>query len=108
MDLVKENRYLDRAYRVHIFTFRRAYAVYYNIYYICAARLAIYSICTAYLAVYNIYTTYLAIYNIRAAYLAIYNIYTACSAVYYNIYYICTASTGIGISKYLTTSPIYP
>ena len=36
-------------------TFRQAHAVYYNVYYIRAARLAIY----------NIYTTRLTIYNIR-------------------------------------------
>ena len=35
IDLVKKNRYLDSAYRVYTFTFRRARTIYYNIYYIC-------------------------------------------------------------------------
>ena len=47
MDLVRKDRHLDRAYRVYIFTFRRAHAAYYNIYHICATRLAIYYIRTA-------------------------------------------------------------
>ena len=64
MDLVRKDRYLNRAYRVYISTFRQAYAVYYNVYYI--------------------YTTHLtAVYYIRSAYLAI----------YYNIYYIYTITT---------------
>jgi len=92
---------LNRAYRVHISTFRRAHAVYYNVYYIRATRLAIYNIRTAYLAVYyictprsaNTYTPRLAIYYICTPYLA--------------IYYIRTAPTSAGASRYLITSPIY-
>ena len=99
---------MDRAYRVYIFTFRQACAIYYNIYYIRTACLAIYYIYTACLAIYNIYTAYLAIYNIRIAYLAVYNIRAAYLAVYYYIYYIRAALAGAGISKYLTTSFIYP
>ena len=56
MDLVKKDRYLNRAYRVYIFTFGRAYAIYYNVYYIRATYLAIYYIYTACLAVYYIRT----------------------------------------------------
>src|SRR6266567_2839518 len=85
IDLVRKDRYLDRAYRVYISTFRRAYAVYYNVYYIHTTCLAaVYYICTARLAVYYIYTTYLV--------------------VYYNIYYI-RAATAISLCL---TSPIYP
>ena len=120
MDPVREDRYLDRAYGVYIFAFRRACTVYYNIYYIRAAclaiyytytaRSAIYNIRTARLAVYYIYTTRLAIYNICATCSAIYNICAARLAIYYNIYYIYTAFANIdtNTSKYLTTSFIYP
>ena len=128
MDLVRENRYLDKAYKVYISTFRQARAVYYNIYYIRTACLAvyyiytaclvIYNICTACLAIYNIRTACLAVFNIRTACLAVYDIRTACLAVYniraaylavyYYIYYICAAPASTGISRYLTTSPIYP
>ncbi len=115
MDLVRKDGHLDRAYRVYIFTFGWAHAVYYNVYYICTTCLAtVYYICTTYLAiyyirtaclaVYYIYTTCLAIYYIYTARLAVYYIYTAYLAVYYNIYYI-RATTAI--SLYLT-SPIYP
>ena len=58
MDLARKDGHLDRAYSVHISTFRRAHAVYYNVYYICTTRLAIYYIYTASLA---------AIYYIRTA-----------------------------------------
>ena len=81
IDLAREDRYLDRAYRVYISTFRRARAVY--IYYI-RARLAVYNIHTAYLAVYNTRTVRLAVYDIRTARLA--------------VYYVLIAPTGAGIS----------
>ena len=99
MDLVRKDRHLDRAYRVYISTFRWAYTVYYNVYYIHTTRLAIYYICTAYLtAVYYICTTCSAIHYIHTTYLAaIYYIHTTCLAIYYiytahlAVYYICTA-----------------
>src|SRR6266566_5246678 len=125
MDLVRKDGHLDRAYRVYISTFRRAHAVYYNIYYIrttCSAiyyirtaRLAaVYYIYSAHLAIYYIrticlvtayyiYTACLAVYYIHTAHLIVYYIYTAHLAVYYNIYYIRATAA---ISLYLT-SPIY-
>ena len=56
MDLVRKDRHLDWAYRVYTPTFRRAYTIYYNVYYICTIYLAIYYIYIAYLAVSYIYT----------------------------------------------------
>ena len=43
----------------------------------------------------------------RTARLAVYDIRAARLALYHNIYYICAAPTSVGISRYLTTSPIY-
>ena len=91
---MRKDGYLDRAYGVRISTFRRAHAVYYNVYYIRTARLAVYYIRTARSAAYYIRTPRLAIYYIRTTRLA--------------IYYIRAAPASAGASRYLTTSPIYP
>ena len=104
IDLAREDRYLDRAYRVYISTFRRARAVYIYVYYIRAARLAVYNIRTARLAVYDTRTIRLAVYNIRTVCLAVYDIYTVRLAIYniyttcLAVYYVLIAPTGVGIS----------
>jgi len=106
MDLIRKNRYLNKAYKVRTSTFGWAHAVYHNVYHIRSTRSAtVYYIRTARsVAAYYIRTARSAVYYIRTARLAVYHIRVARSAVYYNIYYIRVAAA---TSLYLT-SPIYP
>ena len=94
MDLARKDGYLDRAYGVRISTFRRAHAVYYNVYHIRATCSALYHIRTPRSAVYYIRTPRSAVCYIR----------TPRSA----IYYIRAAPASAGASRYSTASPIYP